>query len=155
MARASEATGLSILLVNGQEFAASRGPVIPSLTDWEFFPHRQLSVPTLPRNHWLTLADLTKQDGEIALVVKANGQPIKTYKTRVSGAQIQRLPQNALNAEPHAGFISPRFIDTSSGANSRYKNVRNVLGEEAVKERSLHGSEFNLQVADRKRQAKA
>jgi len=58
------------LLVNGQEFAASRGPVIPSLTDWEFFPHRQLSVPTLPRNHWLTLADLTKQDGEIALVVK-------------------------------------------------------------------------------------
>ena len=109
------------LLVNGQEFAASRGPVIPSLTDWEFFPHRQLSVPTLPRNHWLTLADLTKQDGEIALVVKANGQPIKTYKTRVLGGQIQRLPQNALNAEPHAGFISPRFIDTSAGANSRYK----------------------------------
>jgi hypothetical protein len=109
------------LLVNGQEFAASRGPVIPSLTDWEFFRHRQLSVPTMPRNHWLTLADLTKQDGEIALVVKANGQPIKTYKTRLSGGQIQRLPQNALNAEPHAGFISPRFIDTSAGTNSRYK----------------------------------
>lgn len=109
------------LLVNGQELAASRGPVIPSLTDWEFLQHRQLSVPTLPRNHWLTLADLTKQNGEIALVVKANGQPIKTYKTRVSGGQIQRLPQNALNADPHAGFISPRFIDTSAGTNSRYK----------------------------------
>ena len=109
------------LLVNGQELAASRGPVIPTLTDWEFFQHRQLSVPTLPRNHWLTLADLVKTNGEIALVVKANGQPIKTYKTRVSGGQIQRLPQNALNAEPHSGFISPRFIDVSAGTNSRYK----------------------------------
>ena len=109
------------LLQNGKEIAASTGPVIPSLSDWEFTQHRQLSVPTLPRNHWLTLADLTKQNGEIALVVKANGQAIKTYKGRVSGGQIQRLPQNALNSEPHSGFISPRFIDVSAGSNSRYK----------------------------------
>jgi len=109
------------LLVNGQELAASTGPVIPSLSDWEFTQHRQLSVPTLPRNHWLTLADLIKTNGEIALVVKANGQPIKTYKTRVTGGQLQRLPQNALNSEPHSGFISPRFIDTSARSNSRYK----------------------------------
>src|SRR6266550_4087157 len=101
------------LLVNGQELAASRGPVILTLTDWEFFQHRQLSVPTLPRNHWLTLADLTKQNGEIALVVKANGQPIKTYKTQVKGGQLQRLPRNALDVEPHSTFISPRFVDTS------------------------------------------
>ena len=66
------------LQVNGKEIAASTGPVIPSLTDWEFTQHRQLSVPTLPRNHWLTLADITKKDGEVSLVVKANGQPIKT-----------------------------------------------------------------------------
>ena len=110
------------LMVNGQELAASRGPVIPSLTDWEFFQHRQLSVPTLPRNHWLTLADLTKQNGEIALVVKANGQPIKTYKTQVKGGQIQRLPRSALDVEPHATFISPRFIDTS-----RTSPVRNGM----------------------------
>ena len=109
------------LLVNGQEFAASRGPVIPSQTDWQFFDHRQLSVPTMPRNHWLTLSDLTKQNGEIALVVKANGQPIKTYKTQVKGGQIQRLPRNGLDFEPHATFISPRFIDVSAGTNSRYK----------------------------------
>lgn len=109
------------LLVNGKEMAASTGPVIPSLTDWEFTAHRQLSVPSLPRNHWLTLADLTKINGEIALVVKANGQPLKTYKTQVSGGQLQRLPRNALSFESHTEFISPRFIDTSAGSNSRYK----------------------------------
>ena len=109
------------LLVNGKELAASTGPVIPTLTDWEFTQHRQLSVPTLPRNHWLTLADLTKTNGEISLVVKANGQPIKTYKTHVTGGQLQRLPRNALTFEPHADFISPRFIDVSAGSNSRYK----------------------------------
>ncbi len=105
---------------NGKEIAARTDPVIPSVTDWEFHRHRQISVPTLPKNHWLTLADLARLSGELAVVVKANGQPIKTYKTTVSGGQIQRLPQNALNFEPHAQFISPRYIDTSSGSNSRY-----------------------------------
>jgi hypothetical protein len=109
------------LLANGQELAASRGPVILSLNDWQFFQHRQLSVPTLPRNHWLTLADITKKGGELTLVVKANGQPVKSYKTRVAGGQIQRLPQNRLDAEPHAAFISPRFVDMSAGSSSRYK----------------------------------
>lgn len=109
------------LLANGLEIAASRGPVVLSLNDWQFFQHRQLSVPTLPRNHWLTLADLTKKDGELTLVVKANGQPFKSYKTRVAGGQIQRLPRNRLDAEPHAEFISPRFVDTSAGSGSRYK----------------------------------
>jgi hypothetical protein len=109
------------LLVNGKEMAASAGPVIPTLTDWQFIQHRQLSVPGVPRNHWLTLADLTRTNGEVALVVKADGQSLKTYETRVSGGQLQRLPQNALAFEPHAGFVSPRFIDTSAGTNSRYK----------------------------------
>ena len=109
------------LLVNGKEIAASRGPVIPTTNDWYFYEHKELSVPTLPRNHWLTLADITRTNGEVALVVKANGQPIKTYKAHVTGGQLQRLSQNALNAEPHSGFISPRFIDTSAGTSSRYK----------------------------------
>ena len=109
------------LMINGKEFAASRGPVVPDTVDWYFYAHKQLSVPTLPRNHWLTLSDITNQNGEISLVVKANGQPIKTYKTTVSAGQIQRLPRNALNFEPHADFISPRFIDVSSGSNSSYK----------------------------------
>ena len=109
------------LMANGKEIASRTDPVIPSLSDWEFTSHRQISVPSLPKNHWLTLADLTKLNGEIAVVVKANGQPIKTYKTTVSGGQIQPMPRNALAFEPHAEFISPRYIDVSSGSNSRYK----------------------------------
>src|SRR5580765_7079697 len=56
------------LMANGKEIAARTDPVIPSLSDWEFTRHRQISVPSLPRNHWLTLADLTKLNGEIAVV---------------------------------------------------------------------------------------
>jgi hypothetical protein len=109
------------LLVNGKEIAAGRGPVIPTTVDWYFFSHKELIMPTLPKNRWVTLADLTSQTGEIALVVKANGQPVKTYKTHSTGGQLQRLAQNSLNVEPHATFISPRFVDTSARSNSRYK----------------------------------
>lgn len=109
------------LLAGGKEIAASRGAVIPSATDWQFFRHQQLSMPTQPRNRWLTLADLTSQKGAVTLVVKAEGQPFKSYKVQVAGGQFQRLPRNKLGAEPHAAFISPRFIDTSAGSSSRYK----------------------------------
>jgi len=109
------------VMANGKEIAQRTDPVIASLDDWQFTRHRQIGVPTLPRNHWLTLADLTKLNGEIAVVVKANGQPIKTYKTTVSGGQVQHHSRSALNFEPHAQFISPRFIDVSSGTNSQYK----------------------------------
>ena len=109
------------LLVNGKEIAASRGPVVPTEVDWYFYQHKQLSMPTLPQNRWLTLADMTKVNGELTLVVKANGQPVKSYKAPVTGGKLQRLPQNALNTEPHSSFVSPRFIDTSSGSNSNYK----------------------------------
>lgn len=109
------------LLVNGQEIAASRSPVVVSQHDWQFFRHAQLSVPAQPRQRWLTLADLTKKDGEVALVVKAGGQPVKSYRTRVAGGQLQRLPENALGSQPAASFISPRFVDMSAGSNSRYK----------------------------------
>lgn len=109
------------LLANGQEIAASRGPVVPTVNDWQFFQHQGLSMPTIPQNRWLTLGDMTKKDGELTLVVKANGQPVKSYRTRVSGGQLQRLPQNSLDAEPHTAFISPRFIDTSRQSPARDK----------------------------------
>ena len=109
------------VMANGKEIASRTDPVIASASDWQFTKHRQISVPSLPRNHWLTLADLTKLNGEIAVVVKANDQPIKTYKTSVSGGQLQHHSRSGLNYEPHAEFISPRFIDVSSGTNSQYK----------------------------------
>ena len=108
-------------LVNGKEIAASRGPVIPTTVDWYFYQHHELIMPTLPKNRWLTIGDLARQNGEITFVVKANGQPVKSYKTQVSGGQVQRLPRNSLETQPHQMFISPRFIDTSAGTNSRYK----------------------------------
>jgi hypothetical protein len=101
------------LLANGQEIAASRGPVIPSQNDWQFFEHREMIKPTLPKNKWLTLNDMTGKPGELTLVVKANGQPVKSYKIRSAGGQLQRLPQQSLTHEPHDAFISPRFIDNS------------------------------------------
>jgi hypothetical protein len=109
------------LLAGGKELAASRGPVVPDTLDWYFYQHHELIMPTLPKNRWLTLADLTKLNGEIAFVIKANGQPVKTYKTQVTAGQLARLPRNSLNVEPHSTFISPRFIDVSAGSNSRYK----------------------------------
>jgi hypothetical protein len=36
-------------------------------------------VEATPKQRWLALSDLTKQDGEIVMIVKANGQPIKSY----------------------------------------------------------------------------
>ncbi len=101
------------LVVNGKEIAASRGPVVPDTVDWYFYQHKEMIMPTLPKNRWLTLADMTRQNGQVALVVRANGQTVKTYKTQVSGGQLRHLPQSALNFEPHAEFVSPRFIDTN------------------------------------------
>ena len=66
------------LLGGGKELAVSRGPVVPSSDDWQFFQHHQLNMPTLPRNRWLTLADLASLKGPVTLVVKADEQPIKS-----------------------------------------------------------------------------
>ncbi|MCA1579209.1 MAG: hypothetical protein LC794_17815 [Acidobacteria bacterium] len=108
------------VLANGKEIAASRGPVVPDTVDWYFYERRELYMPTLPKNRWLTLADLTKLNGEIALVVKANGQPIKTYKTQVAGGQLKGLEQSRLGFEPRTSFISPRYVDTTDRSRSTY-----------------------------------
>jgi len=108
------------LLANGKEIAASRGPVVPDELDWYFYERKELIVATQPQQKWLSVGDLTKLNGEIAVVVKANGQPIKSYKTQVSGGQIQRLDRNRLDFEPHTGFISPRYVDTTDRSRSNF-----------------------------------
>lgn len=108
------------VLANGKEIAASRGPVVPDTLDWYFYERHEMYMPTLPKNRWLTLADIVKQNGEIAVVVKANGQPIKTFKTQVQGGQLQRIEQNRLDFEPHTSFISPRYVDTNDRSRSSY-----------------------------------
>ena len=49
----------------------------------------QLVFPPANIGHWLTLADLTKTNDEIALVVKTNGQPIKTYKMQFEAPAVR------------------------------------------------------------------
>jgi hypothetical protein len=108
------------LIANGKEIAASRGPVVPDTLDWYFYERKELIMETRPKQKWLNLADLTKQDGEIAMVVKANGQPIKTYKTSVKGGQLQTLERNRLGTEPRTEFISPRYVDTTDRSRSDF-----------------------------------
>jgi hypothetical protein len=111
------------VLANGKEIAASRGPVVPDTYDWYFYERHELYVPVSPASpkaHWLSMADLSKLNGEIAFVVKANSQPIKTYKTQVAGEQLQRLEQNRLGFEPRTSFISPRYVDTTDRSRSSY-----------------------------------
>jgi hypothetical protein len=108
------------VLANGKEIAASRGPVVPDTVDWYFYERHELYMPTLPKNRWLTLADLTKLNGEIALVIKANGQPFKTYKTQVAGGQLNVIERSRLGFEPRTSFISPRYVDTTDRSRSSY-----------------------------------
>ena len=108
------------VLVNGKEIAASRGPVVPDTVDWYFYERHELHVPAQPKGRWLTLAELVKLNGEVAFVVKANGQPVKTYKTQIKGGQLQQLDQNRLGYEPRTSFISPRYVDTTDRSRSSY-----------------------------------
>ena len=106
------------LLYGGQEIAATRSPVVPTQTDWQFL-YQELVLPATPVR-WMTLADLTKRDGEYTIVAKVNGKPFKSYRAEVRGGQLQRHPRNSLNTEPHTAFISPRLVDTSARTTSRY-----------------------------------
>lgn len=102
-----------------QEVAATRSPVVITQTDWQFF-YQEFHFPTEKQVRWMTLADLTKTDGEYAVVAKVNGKPFKTYRAEVRGGQLQRHPRNSLDTQPHTDFISPRLVDTSSRTTSNY-----------------------------------
>ena len=108
------------LLANGKEIAASRAPVVPDTLDWYFYERKELIVESTPKQRWLALSDLTKQDGEIVMIVKANGQPIKSYKTRVVGGRLQTLERNRLDTEPRTAFISPRYVDLTDRSRSDF-----------------------------------
>jgi len=107
------------VLHGGQEIAATRSPIVPTQTDWQFL-RQEFHFPAEKVVRWMTMADLTKRDGEYTVVAKVNGKPFKSYKAEVRGGQLQRHPRNAMNMEPHTAFISPRQVDTSSRTSSRY-----------------------------------
>ena len=107
------------LLYGGQEIASTRSPVVPTQTDWQFLRH-EFHFPAEPKVRWMTMADLTKRDGEYTVVAKVNGKPFKSYKAEVRGGQLQRHPRSRMDIEPHTDFLSPRQVDTSSRTSSRY-----------------------------------
>jgi hypothetical protein len=107
------------VLYGGQEIAATRSPIVPTQTDWQFL-RQEFHFPTEKQVRWMTMADLTKRDGEYTVVAKVNGKPFKSYRAEVRGGQLQRHPRNAMTMEPHTAFISPRQVDTSSRTSSRY-----------------------------------
>ena len=108
------------IMHGGQEIAATRSPVVLSQTDWQFF-NQEFHFPTEKQVRWMTLADLTKKDGEYTIVAKVGGKPFKTYRAEVRGGQLQRHPRNSLDTQPHTDFISPRLVDTTSRSNSSYE----------------------------------
>ena len=107
------------VLYGGQEIGATRGPVVVTQTDWQLFQQEFEALGSKPAR-WMTLADLTKRDGEYTVVAKVNGKPFKTYRAEVRGGQLQRHPRNQMNTSPHTDFISPRLVDVSSRTTSRY-----------------------------------
>jgi hypothetical protein len=107
------------ILHGGQEIGATRSPVVVTQTDWQFF-YLEFETAGVKPIRWMTLADLTKRDGEVTVVAKVNGKPFKTYRAEVRGGKLQRHPRNSLDTQPHTDFISPRLVDTSSRSTSQY-----------------------------------
>jgi hypothetical protein len=107
------------IMSGAQEIAATRSPVVPTQTDWQFL-YQEFVVPGTPVR-WMTMADLTKKDGVYTVVAKVNGKPYKSYRAEVKGGQLQRIPRNSLEFEPHTDFISPRLVDMSGRTTSRYQ----------------------------------
>jgi hypothetical protein len=106
------------IMHGGQEIAATRSPVVPTQTDWQYL-YQEFVVPGTPVR-WMTLADLTKKDGEYTVVAKVGGKPFKSYRAEVRGGQLQRHPRNSMNTSPRTDFISPRLVDVSSRSTSQY-----------------------------------
>jgi hypothetical protein len=120
------------LTLNGKEVAASRAPVVPDYADWYFYERKELIMETKPKQKWLNLTDLTRQDGELVMIVKAEGQPIKSYKTRVTGGKLQSLERSHLGFEPHTDFISPRYVDLTDRSRSDF-TMRDMFWVSKVK----------------------
>src|SRR5207244_6995590 len=107
------------LMRGSREIASSRDRVVLNSVDWQFFTNELIETKG-SRTQYLTLGELAKRDGDYLLIVEANGTPIKSYGLEVKGGRLQRPDQSRLDFEPHVDFMSPRFIDTSTGSTSHY-----------------------------------
>ena len=125
------------LLANGKEIAASRAPVVPATLDWYFYVQKELIVQATPKQRWLALSDVTKQDGEIVMIVKANGQPIKSYKRKSSEAGCKRSSETVwtLNPAPLSFLHATSTSATVHAQTSRcgtWFGLRNLLNRQGA-----------------------
>ena len=108
------------LMQGDREIANGGSAVIISSNTWQSFT-RDLHQPKDAGGKYFTLDMLTPQDGDYTMVVKMDGNPVKSYKVNVEGGQIEPLKFSVLGYEPSHSFVSPRRIDTSSRSGSSYK----------------------------------
>src|SRR5262249_42285038 len=66
----------------------------------------------------LTMNELAARDASYLLIIEANNTPIKSYRLEARNGRLQRADQSRIDFEPHADFISPRFIETSDSGSS-------------------------------------
>jgi len=107
------------LIQGGQEIATTRYHVVPDYFDWQFFK-TELVQSKGPSTQWLTFSSLTKREGDLTVIVKVNGQSIKSYRAQVKGGQPSRLARNQMDFEPHTDFIATRLIDLSRDGGCDY-----------------------------------
>ena len=112
------------LMKGNKEIARSRGEVVVSDVNWQEFNYNLVTVGKKFRQ--FTINDLTKENGNYSVVLRADGKPFKTYSFTVSGGKVKELPQNNLDYSPHEDFIASRVLDRSSGSNSSYKILNAV-----------------------------
>jgi hypothetical protein len=107
------------LMQGGQEIAATSSPVVASSLDWQFSKTTMVQPKSLG-GAYLTLAALTKREGALTIILKVNGQPVKSYRAQVKGGQLQRLSRNQMETEPRTDFIASRLIDLSRHGGCEY-----------------------------------
>lgn len=107
------------LMENYKEIAVSRGEIRLKNLDWRFFSS-ELVKTKKPGTNQMTMRDLVARDGVYLLIVKADDKPIKSFRLETKNGRLQRAEQSRMDFEPHADFISPRFIESRGQSGADY-----------------------------------
>ena len=97
------------LMKNGKEVAKSTKMHI-NKASWQSHV-RQLKSNT---NHIYTLAELTKSDGDVQVVIESNGKTIKTFDSIVKDGKLQTNKRSAWGYSPRTEYLSPKVIAKAS-----------------------------------------
>ena len=108
------------ILRGSQEIGQSNVATICSETDWQHY-RMEFITTGAGQKEYLTLASITKKDGEYRVVLKAAGKQFRSHTFRVKGGAIVGLDRSSLDHRPHSEFISPRLIDITSASGSKYE----------------------------------